>query len=342
MKIALDAAAGDHGCAPNIEGAIQAANAWGLEILLVGPAQALRRELAARSISKSDPRFEIVDAAEVIAMGEEPAAACRAKPQASIMVCARLVAEGRAAGLVSAGHSGATMVASLWHLKRIPGVLRPAIAVPVPTLKGATVLLDAGANADCKPWHLVQFAAMGSIYARHILKVERPRVGLLSIGEEETKGNELVKETMPLLKGSGIDFRGPVEGRDIPAGTADVVVCDGFMGNVAVKLMEGMGSMIFASLKAELMSRLAYRLAAQALRGPLGRVRKRMSYDEYGGAPLLGVRGNVIICHGRSNAKAVANALRVARELAETSVVSQIRKAVEALQGGLEAAQARE
>lgn len=337
LKICLDAGAGDEGLTPNISGAIQAANEWGLHLILVGPAAEIRARLKERSISAADPRFEIADAPEVIAMASEPVAACRAKPGASIMTCAELVASGKAGGLVSAGHSGATMVACLWHLKRLPGVLRPAIAVPLPTLRGTSILIDAGANTDSKPWHLLQFAVMGSIYAQQILKKDRPRVGLLSIGEEESKGNELVKEALPLLKCSGLEFYGPVEGRDIPAGTADVVVCDGFVGNVAVKLMEGMGTAIFAELKAEVLRRAFYRLGGLLLRTPLKRLKKRMSYDEYGGAPLLGVNGNAIIGHGKSNARAIANALRVAKDLSDSGVNERIRKAVEQMKTNLEA-----
>src|SRR5579885_934985 len=178
MRIALDAAAGDHGLTPNIEGAVAAVAQLGVELVLVGPAAAIRSELERRRVSPDDKRFEIVEAPEIIAMGEDPAAACRAKPRSSIMVCAELAAAGRVAGVVSVGHSGASMVAALWHLKRLPGVLRPAIAPCLPTARGLSVLLDAGANADCKPWHLLQFAIMGAIYAQDVLGVDKPRVGL--------------------------------------------------------------------------------------------------------------------------------------------------------------------
>lgn len=339
MKIALDAAAGDFGLAPNIEGAVSAANRWGLEVLLVGPGDQIRAELSSRGISAGDKRFEIEQAPSVIAMSEEPAAACRANPRASIMVGARLAAEGRAAGLVSTGNSGATMVAALWHLKRLPSVLRPAIAAPVPTLRGMALLVDAGANVDCKPWHLLQFALMGSEYARHIFKIDRPRIGLLSIGEEEGKGNDLVKETLPLLKCSGLNFSGMIEGRDIPAGAADVIVCDGFVGNVAVKLMEGVGAAVLGKLKGEILGKAVYKLGAMMLRKPFGRLRNMMSYEEYGGAPLLGINGNVIVCHGKSSARAVACALRVARDLAGGSVAQRIRESVAEMKSNLEPSQ---
>ena len=329
MKIALDAVGGDHGLTPNIDGAVQAATAFGVELFLVGPAEKIRAELSSRGIGAGDPRFEVVDAPDVVAMDEEPASACRTKPRSSIMVCGELVAAGRAAGMVSAGHSGATMAAvTLWHLKRIPGVLRPAIAVPIPTPKGVTLLLDAGANVDCKPWHLVQFATMGVLLARHTYGIAKPTVGLLTIGEEEGKGNELVKEAFIQLKASGLDFAGSVEGRDVPSGKTDVVVCDGFVGNVLVKTMEGTAAAVVNLLKAELTSKWKYRLPALALRGPFARMKKKLSYDEYGGAPLVGVDGVVIVCHGSSNARAIAHAVRAAAKTAQSGMVAALRDAL--------------
>ncbi|MFI5362720.1 MAG: phosphate acyltransferase PlsX [Elusimicrobiota bacterium] len=329
MKIALDVVGGDHGLTPNIDGAVQAANAFGVELVLVGPADKIRAELSSRGIGAADPRFEVVDAPDLIAMNEEPASACRAKPRSSIMVCGELVAAGRAAGMVSAGHSGATMAAvTLWHLKRIPGVLRPAIAVPIPTTKGVSILLDAGANVDCKPWHLVQFATMGVLLARHAYGIQKPTVGLLSIGEEEGKGNEMVKEAFARLKASGLDFYGAVEGRDVPAGKTDVVVCDGFVGNVLIKTMEGTAAAVVGLLKGELTSSWRYKVPALALRGPFSRMRKKMSPDEYGGAPLVGVNGVVIICHGSSNARAIARAVRAAARTAESKMVEALRSAL--------------
>jgi glycerol-3-phosphate acyltransferase PlsX len=328
LKIALDAVGGDHGLTPNIDGAVQAANACGVELVLVGPERGIRAELSARGIGPGDSRFEVVDAPDAVRMDEEPAAACRAKPRSSVMVCAELVAAGRADGMVSAGPSGAAMAAAtLWHLKRIPGILRPAIAVPIPTPNGVTVLLDAGANVDCKPWHLVQFAMMGSLLARHVYGVEKPTVGLLSIGEEEGKGNDLVKEAFTALKAAGVDFIGAVEGRDVPAGKTDVVVCDGFAGNVLVKTMEGTAAAVVNLLKAELTASWRYKIPALALRGPLSRMRKKMSPDEYGGAPLVGVNGVVIVSHGSSNARAIASAVRAAAKAAESGFVAALRAA---------------
>ncbi len=328
MRIALDAVGGDFGLTPNIEGAIQAANAFGVELILAGPAAQIRTELSARGISEGDPRFQIADAPEVVGMDEEPAQGCRSKPNSSIMIAAQLCREGKAAGFVSAGNSGATMVAALMHLKRVPGVLRPAIACPVPTPKGVTILLDSGANVDCKPWHLVQFAMMGALFARLVYGISEPTVGLLSIGEEEGKGNDLAKEAFPLLKSSGVNFFGCVEGRDVPAGKTDVVVCDGFVGNVLIKTMEGTAMAMMSQLKGELMSSWRYKIATLALRGPLSRLKRKMSYDEYGGAPLIGVNGVAIVSHGSSNARAIANALRVAAKTAEAGLPEELKKVV--------------
>ncbi|MDE2489632.1 MAG: phosphate acyltransferase PlsX [Elusimicrobia bacterium] len=326
MKIALDAVGGDHGLAPNIDGAVQAANAFGVAPVLVGPAAEIEAELSKRGVA-GDSRFEIVDAPDAVGMDEEPAAACRQKPRASIMVAAELVKTGRAAGFVSAGNSGAAMVAALWHLKRIPGILRPAIVAPIPTARGATLLLDAGANVDCKPWHLVQFAMMGEILCRALYGVPEPTVGILTIGEEDGKGNDLVKEAVPHLKTSGLNFIGSIEGRDVPAGKADVVVCDGFVGNVLIKTMEGTAAAVVGLLKAELTAKWKYKLPALALRGPFARVKRRMSYDEYGGAPLVGVGGVAVVCHGSSNARAVAHGLRAAAKAAGSGMIEALREA---------------
>ncbi|UPT72440.1 MAG: phosphate acyltransferase PlsX [Elusimicrobiota bacterium] len=328
MRIALDAVGGDFGLTPNIEGAIQAANAFGVELLLAGPADKIRAELSARGIAPGDSRFDIVDAPDTVGMDEEPASACRSKPNSSIMAAARAAAEGKAAGFVSAGNSGATMCAALFSFKRVPGILRPAIACPIPTAKGVTILLDAGANMDCKPWHLVQFGQMGALLARHVYGISEPTVGLLTIGEEEGKGNDLAKEAFPLLKSSGVNFFGCVEGRDVPAGKVDVVVCDGFVGNVLIKTMEGTAMAMMAQLKGELMSSWRYKIATLALRGPLSRLKRKMSYDEYGGAPLVGVNGVAIVSHGSSNARAIANALRVAAKTAEAGVPKVLKEVV--------------
>ncbi|MBI5210877.1 MAG: phosphate acyltransferase PlsX [Elusimicrobia bacterium] len=340
MKIALDAAAGDVGLAPNIDGAIMAANAWGVDVILVGPASDVETALRARGIAPSDTRFEIVDAREIVGMGEDPAAACRNKPHASILVAAELAASGKASAVVSTGNSGATMVAALWHLKRLPDVLRPAIAVPIPTVKGTSVLIDGGANTECKPWHLLQFGMMGSVYCRHLLGIPEPSVGILSIGEEDSKGNDLVREAIPLLKSSGLRYYGPVEGRDLTAGTVDVVVCDGFVGNIAIKVIEGTAASVMSLLKSSITGTVA-KLGAALLRGSFAALKRKMNYDEYGGAPLLGVNGTVVICHGRSNAKAVSNAIRVAKTLVESGASSQIARSLDEMKRSMETEQAR-
>lgn len=338
MKIALDAVGGDFGLKPNVDGAVLAASELGVEIALVGPQGSVRAELASRGIPSTDKRFEIVHSPDLVRMEEESVTACREKPKSSIMVATELVASKRAEGVVSAGHSGATMVAALGHLKRLPGVLRPAIASPLPTARGSAVLLDAGANTECKPWHLLQFATMGALYAKHILKIAKPRVGILSNGEEESKGNELVHEAIPLLKYSGLTFHGPIEGRDIPAGVVDVIVCDGFVGNVVLKLYEGVASTLLAELKSEIEKSPVSKLGGLLIREAGRRLKRRMSYDEYGGAPLLGVGGTTIISHGKSNGKAIFNAIRVAVELVKSNANDQIKTSLEEMKSNLELA----
>ena len=328
MKIALDAAGGAQGPAPNIEGAILAANAWGVEFILTGPADILRQELTARGISSDDRRFELVDAPDVITRDEDPVSACRAKPRASILVAAELVAARRADALVSAGHPGATMTAALWALKRLPGILRPALAVPIPTPAGLSVLLDGGANTDCKPWHLVQFAQMGIALSRRLYGKQIPSVGLLSLGGEPGRDNELVVETLLRLKSSCPGFLGLVDARDVTAGKTDVVVCDGYAGNVLLKSMEGTVSAMTALLKKDLQSDWRRRLAGMLLKDVFVRLRRKMNYEEYGGAPILGIDGAVVLCHGSSSARAISHAVHAATTAAETGLAAAVREAV--------------
>lgn len=328
MRIALDAHGGDFGLKPNIEGALLAAKKLPHEIILVGRDPEIREELR-RHGAESPERISIVHAPQVAEMAREPVEECRSKPDCSLMVGASLVAEGKADAFVSAGNSGAIMVASLLTLKRIPGVIRPAIAAPLPTLKGTTLLLDAGANMDCKPWHLAQFAVMGSIYMESLLGLQRPSVGLLSIGEEETKGDALVQETLPLIKNMGVNFYGPVEGRDIPEGLTDVVVADGFNGNVVLKLYEGTAKVIFKMLKDQIMRKFTYKIGAMLMRKLFSDMKAKMSVDVYGGAPLLGVNGVVLVCHGRVTSAAVYNAVRVSADLASSGMVTHIRTRME-------------
>ncbi|OGR68524.1 MAG: phosphate acyltransferase [Elusimicrobia bacterium GWC2_61_19] len=337
MRIALDAHGGDFGLKPNLEGALIAAKKLAHEIILVGRDPEIREEL--RRLGAEDPeRISIVHAPQLVEMAAEPVEECRSKPDSSLMVGAGLVHDGKADAFISAGNSGAIMVAALLRMKRIPGVIRPAIAAPLPTLKGTTVLLDAGANMDCKPWHLAQFAVMGSIYMKSLFKIENPSVGLLSIGEEETKGNALVQETIPLIKNMGLNFTGPVEGRDIPEGMTDVVVADGFTGNVALKLYEGSAKVVFKMLKEQIMRKFTYKIGAMLMRKVFTEMKTKMSVDIYGGAPLLGVNGIVIVCHGKVTANAIYNAIRVSGELAASGMVTNIKKQMEQVKDKISAA----
>jgi glycerol-3-phosphate acyltransferase PlsX len=297
-----------------VEGAMQAAREWGIRVLLVGREEVVRRELA--NHPHAGLPLEIVHASEVISMDEKAAKSFRQKRDSSIRVGARLVRDGRAQGLVSAGNTGAVMATVKIVLGALPGVDRPALAGVFPTSKGtAAIMVDVGANVDCRPHNLEQFAIMGEIYSRAIFGIARPRVGLLSIGEEETKGNELTREAYPLLQRLALDFAGNVEGRHVFDGTLDVIVCDGFIGNVALKISEGLVESIKHSLRQALSSTTAAKVGYVLSRRAYADFRKRFDYSEYGGAPLLGIKGVCIVCHGRSSAKAIKNAVRVAAEV---------------------------
>lgn len=326
MKLALDAMGSDGAPQVEIEGAIQASAEIDAEILLVGSQQVLEEEFKKyENISK---KISIIQASEVIQMHETPAQACRQKQDSSIMVGTRLVKEGKADAFVSAGNSGAVMAAGLMNLKRLPGVLRPAIATLIPTLKGICVLVDAGANVDCKPKHLLQFAIMGDIYARYILDEINPAIGLLSIGEEDNKGNELTLATAPLLKETSLNFIGNIEGRDIVKGKSDVVVCDGFVGNVIIKLTEGLAEGLFHLIKTEIEKKSLRKLGALLIKPAFRDIKKRVDYAEYGGAPLLGLNGVCIIAHGASSSKAIKNALKVSYEFADRKVNNYLKEEI--------------
>ncbi len=318
IRIAVDAMGGDNGPIPNVEGAVEASRKFGHEIILVGFPDVLEKELL--RLKAKDLPVRVVPCDSIVTMEDSPAQACRQKPNSSIMVAAKLVAEKQADAVVSAGNSGATMAAALWHLKRLPHVSRPAITTFLPTLKGFCVLADAGANVDCKPKHLLQFAIMGRQVMKAVFDRANPKVGILSIGEESTKGNELSLASAELMKTHVTNFIGNVEGRDIPKGTADVVVCDGFVGNVVLKLAEGLAESLVALMKAEIKTRPLAMLGALFMRGAFGGLKKKIDYAEYGGAPLLGVNGVCIICHGKSNKKAIFNALRVAGQFVKSDV----------------------
>lgn len=310
-RIALDAMASDHGPGVLIDGGLRAARGCGLSLILVGDRAVLERELASRDVSGLN--VSIHHASEVVGMDEKPSEAIRRKKDSSILSACRLVKDGMADGVVSAGNSGASMAAGLFVLGRVKGVERPALASIMPTGKGRPVVLcDVGANVDCKPSQLFQFGLMAEILSRDILRVERPRVGLLSIGEEEGKGNVAVKEAFDLLKASKLNFIGNVEGRDIFSGDVDVVVCDGFVGNVALKLSEGLAMTLVGALKAELTGNLWTKIGTWIVKPALRRFANLVDYAEYGGAPLLGLKGPLFVCHGKSNAKSIASALTMA------------------------------
>ena len=329
--IALDAMGSDRAPKPEIEGALQAARQFGIRVLLVGPEPQIKAELD-RHRSSSRQLLEIVHASEIIGMSEKAAHAVRSKRDSSMHVGLRLVREGQAAGFVSAGNTGAAMATAKMILGALPGVDRPALAAVFPTALGTTaILLDVGANVDCKPQNLEQFAVMGETYCRKIFGTKRPRVGLLSIGEEETKGNELTREAFPLLKQLPLNFVGNVEGRDIYGGRVDVIVADGFVGNVALKTSEGVAQLVSSTLKESLRATITRQVGYMLSRSAFTDFKKRLDHTEYGGAPLLGVKGVCIITHGSSNANAIKNALRVAAEFAEREINEKIEKELAAL-----------
>jgi glycerol-3-phosphate acyltransferase PlsX len=316
MKIALDAMGGDFAPQSIVEGAVLAAREYEIPVALIGDQKVIQEELAKHPGSDSLP-LTLVHASEAVGMDESPLTPIRKKKDSSIKVAFDLLKKEEVGAVVSAGNSGAVLATAVFVLEKLKGVDRPAIGTIFPTLKGWTLLLDAGANVDCKFFHLVQFAIMGDAYAQYILKKEKPVVGLLSNGEEESKGNELIRETNAVLRKSSIGYAGPVEGRDIFNGRADVVICDGFVGNAALKICEGLaeaiGAMIREEVKVSLRAKIAYLLARHAVNA----IKKKLDYSEYGGAPLLGVNGVVIIAHGRSSPKAIKNAIRLGHEFAQ-------------------------
>ena len=328
MRIAVDAMGGDFAPKEIVQGAVDAAKKYDCEIVLIGDEEQIRAELHG-----ADPtalRISIVHASEVIGMNEHPAEAVRSKKDSSIVVATRLVKEGQCDAVFSAGSTGAAVAAAQLILQRIRGVGRPSIATPMPTPDGVTLMLDSGANVDSKPEHLVQSAVMGSLYAQYVFGIERPRVGLLNIGEEETKGNEQAKETHSLLKAEpNIHFCGNAEGRDVPKGNFDVVICDGFVGNVVLKFAEGLAKTILGLIQEEIRGAgLMAKLGALLLMPTLRRLGKRLDVREYGGAPLLGVNGCCVIGHGSSDAKSVASAIGVTVDYVNGKVLDQIRDAL--------------
>ncbi len=331
MKIAVDAMGGDHGLLATVKGSVDAVKELGIDVILIGNEEKIKNELLKSEYSGNN--IKIVNAEEVITNDEEPAMAIRRKKQSSMVIGLNLVKDKEVDAFVSSGSTGALLAGGLLIVKRIKGVDRAALAIPYPTKKGISLLLDAGANTDCKAKYLQQFAVMGSIYAEKILNISNPKVSLVNIGTEESKGNELSKEAYGLLKETNINFMGNIEARDIPEGETDVLVCDGFVGNIILKLTEGLAMSIFSMLKEEFMSSVKSKIGALLLKSGLRKFKKRLDYTEYGGAPLLGTKGVVIKAHGSSDAKAIKNAIRQAKVFVENGVIEKIEDEISSLGG---------
>jgi phosphate acyltransferase len=330
-RVVVDAMGSDRAPHPEIDGALAATRDFGVRVFLVGQREVVEPELRRCGWRKQgDKGVEFVEAPEFIRMDEPVANAVRRKRRSSMRVGARLVAEGQADGFVSAGNTGAAMATAKMVIGMLPGVDRPALAALLPTKSGRpTMLLDVGANSECKAHHLAQFAIMGDAYARSVLGTERPRVGLMSIGEEEAKGNDLTKEAFPLLRElQSLNFVGNVEGRDVFTGEVDVIVTDGFTGNVILKLSEGLQDAVITLIKRELSASVITKTGAVLARPAFQNLRKRLDYAEYGGAPLLGVRSIVVVCHGSSNARAVRNAVRNVKEFSEHGALARIERGI--------------
>ncbi len=326
--LALDVMGTDRTPADVLQGAVDAiAQFPHVSVIAVGPHAEL--ESIIREKQWANPRLTVEDATEVVTMHDSPRESLK-KRQSSVAVAARLVKEGRAQGMVSPGNTGSTMAHAMFQWRMLPGVVRPAIAAFMPHPRRPLIFMDAGANVDCKPRHLMQFAIMGTVFSRHMFHCRSPKVGILSVGEEETKGNELVFETRDLLKASNLNFIGNAEGRDLLSGQFDVVVCDGFVGNIVLKFGESVVEFLFSNLKEEVKQNVLSQLGAAAMIPALRSFKKRVDYAEYGGAPLLGLQGNCIICHGKSSPKAIMNALRTAGDLVGAQVNDHIVEAIAA------------
>ena len=337
MKIVVDAMGGDHAPEAVVEGAVMAASEYNTEIILAGLSETVQTIL-----DRLDPvhklPVQVVHADEVVEMHDLPGKVLRSKRKSSMKIGLDLLKEGTASAFVSAGNTGAVLAYSTVILRPLKGVDRPAIAIQLPTLKGNAILLDAGANVDCKTSQLFQFGIMGHVFAEYILGKENPRVGLLSIGEEDGKGNEIVKEVFQMLKASHINFIGNIEGKEVYRGNADVIVCDGFTGNIALKISESLAEMIGTNLKRMFQNNWASKLGYLLLKPQLDQFKKKVDYSETGGAPLLGVNGVVIIAHGNSSPKAIKNAINRARELCEKNINEHIREDIESNLTDVEAA----
>lgn len=329
MKIILDAMGSDNAPDVEIQGAVACLkDQKDISIILTGKKDLLENKIESLKLpSKIRERIEIVAASEVITMSDSPAQAFKQKPDSSIVIAAKLLREEKAEALVSAGNTGAVVVTSLLIVGRIPGVLRPAICSTFPSKKGYTAVLDVGATVDCKPEHLTQFAIMGSLYAEHILNIDKPVIGLLSVGEEEEKGNDLSSATRELIKKTYLNFKGNAEGKDIMNGNFDVVVCDGFVGNAMLKLGEGIANFVFASLKEGVKEgNILNKIGALLMKPVFENFKKRVSYDEYGGALLLGIKKPVVITHGSANPKAIKNSIKIAAKFITEHINSEIEQ----------------
>ncbi len=326
VRIVVDAMGGDNGPEVVVAGAAEAVceHPGRFEIVLVGQSDKIEPALSAFGEHRSS--VEVVHASEVIAMSESPAMAFRKKKDSSIAVATRLVKEGKADGVVSAGNTGAMVTSALVTMGRLPGISRPAISSLWPNKKHGTIVLDLGANSECAPKNLLQFAVMGEIYARYQLGIDRPRVGLLNIGEERSKGNELVRKSYELLEQEDLNFVGNVEGRGVFEGEADVVVCDGFVGNIILKFSESMYSFLAHMVREQINKGVIAKAGALMMKGAFGGVRSQLDYAEYGGAPLLGVNGITIISHGRSSSRAIKNAILTAEKSIETEINRHIEE----------------
>ncbi|MFA5516736.1 MAG: phosphate acyltransferase PlsX [Desulfuromonadales bacterium] len=329
--VAVDAMGADNAPAVEVEGAVAAARKWGISIVLVGHSGKIEEELKKHSTAGLD--IAIRNATEVVGMHDSASDAVRKKKDSSIRVAFNLVKDGEAHAVVSAGNSGATMAAGMFVLKRVWGIDRPAIATILPNLKSETLVLDVGGNVDCKPFNLAQFALMGEVYARHVLDKANPRIGLLSNGEEASKGNELTREAHQLLKGAPFNYLGYVEGRDIYNGKVDVVVCDGFVGNVVLKVSEGLAEALATMLRHEFGGRFLSKIGYLLARPSFAAFRKRVDYAEYGGAPLLGIEGTGMICHGGSSPRALMNGIRMAHEFVAKRVNEKLVQQLQSTRG---------
>jgi glycerol-3-phosphate acyltransferase PlsX len=328
--IALDAMGGDNAPQSNIEGAVLAAKEIDSKILLVGDEKIIMQELGKykKRCDLTKLNIDIVNATQVITMDDHPAKAVRSKKDSSLAVCANLVAQGKADAFISMGNSGAVMASALFYLKRIEGVLRPTIVTPFPSLNGSVIISDMGANVDCKPEHLVQFAIMSDVFCKNVMGIENPKIGLASIGEEPTKGNELSLEAFRLLSKTKLNFIGNIEGRDIPLGKADIVICDGFVGNIVLKFGEGIADMMLKLVARSFKKHPIAWASLPFLWTSLKDLRKKVDYSEAGGVPLLGTNGTCILGHGRSNGKAVKSAIFAAIKAAQYKLSDAIAKSI--------------